>query len=51
MNPLTRALDGSFDALAPELLAIYKDLHRHPELSMQEHRTAGIAADHLEKLG
>jgi hippurate hydrolase len=51
MNPLTRALDGSFDALAPELLAIYTDLHRHPELSMQEHRTAGIAADHLEKLG
>ena len=34
-----------------ELLEIYRDLHQHPELSMQEHRTAGIAADHLEKLG
>lgn len=30
---------------------IYKDLHRHPELSTQESRTAKIAADHLEQLG
>ena len=49
MNPLTTALDASFDRMAPELLEIYKDLHRHPELSMQEHRTAGIAADYLEQ--
>ena len=51
MNPLTSALEASFDGMAPELLEIYKDLHRHPELSMQEHRTAGIAADYIEKLG
>ena len=37
--------------MAPELLEIYKDLHRHPELSMQEQRTAGVAADYIEKLG
>jgi len=30
---------------------IYQDLHQHPELSMQEQRTAGIAADHLQRLG
>ena len=30
---------------------IYKDLHRHPELSTQESRTAKIAADHLEHKG
>ena len=30
---------------------IYKDIHRHPELSTQESRTAKIAADHLEQLG
>lgn len=35
----------------PELEAIYKDIHAHPELSMQETRTAGIAADHLRKNG
>jgi hippurate hydrolase len=50
-NPLTNALAASFDGMAPELLAIYENLHRHPELSMREHRTAGIAADFIEKLG
>jgi metal-dependent amidase/aminoacylase/carboxypeptidase family protein len=35
------------DKMFPELEALYKDIHRHPELSMQETRTAGIAADHL----
>ncbi len=34
-----------------ELLAIYKDLHSHPELSRQETRTSGIVARHLEALG
>lgn len=29
----------------------YRDLHRHPELSFQEHRTAGIVADRLRALG
>lgn len=50
-NTLTNALEASFDGMAPELLEIYKDLHVHPELSMQEHRTAGIAAGYIEKLG
>lgn len=40
---------------SPELLArleeMYEDLHAHPELSMQEHRTAKIAADWLRELG
>lgn len=30
---------------------LYRDLHRHPELSMQEHRTAGIVARHLRDTG
>ena len=51
MNPLVSALDTRFDALAPQLIAHYEDLHRHPELSMQEHRTAGIAAAWLEAQG
>lgn len=51
MNPLADALESTFDAMAPELLEIYRDLHRNPELSMQEHRTAGIAADYIERLG
>ncbi len=35
----------------PELESVYKDIHAHPELSMQELRTAGIAANHLSALG
>ena len=42
-NPALRNLDG----LLPRLEALYKDLHSHPELSMQETRTAGLAADWL----
>ncbi len=34
-----------------DLEALYIDLHRHPELSFQETRTAGIAAGHLRDLG
>lgn len=34
-----------------DLEALYVDLHRHPELSFQETRTAGIAAQHLRDLG
>jgi metal-dependent amidase/aminoacylase/carboxypeptidase family protein len=41
----------NLDAMLPELEAVYKDIHAHPELSMQETRTAGIAADHLKASG
>ncbi len=34
-----------------DLEALYIDLHRHPELSFQETRTAGIIAGHLSALG
>jgi hippurate hydrolase len=37
--------------LLPSLESIYKDIHAHPELSMQENRTAAIAADHLRSAG
>jgi hippurate hydrolase len=38
-------------ALLPGLEALYKDIHAHPELSMQEVRTAGIAAERLKTAG
>jgi amidohydrolase len=34
-----------------DLEALYIDLHRHPELSFQETRTAGVIADRLTELG
>jgi len=37
--------------LLPDLEYLYKDLHSHPELSMQEKRTAEIAAQHLRAAG
>jgi len=39
------------DELAGRLCDVYRDLHTHPELSFQEHRTAGIAAGWLKDLG
>ncbi len=34
-----------------EYVALYEDLHAHPELSFQETRTSGIVADRLRALG
>jgi amidohydrolase len=39
------------DNMLPELEALYKDIHAHPELSMFETRTARIAAEHLRASG
>src|SRR5690349_7869087 len=38
-------------SLLPNLEALYKDIHSHPELSLQETRTAGIAAERLQAAG
>jgi len=51
MNALTSALDLDAQDVLPELEAIYKDIHQNPELSMQEIRTADIAADYLTAQG
>jgi metal-dependent amidase/aminoacylase/carboxypeptidase family protein len=36
---------------AGDLEELYKDVHRHPELSMQERRTAGLAVERLSAAG
>src|ERR1700730_15640222 len=41
----------TFDCLLRALEALYKDVHSHPELSMMETRTAGLAADRLRAAG
>jgi metal-dependent amidase/aminoacylase/carboxypeptidase family protein len=38
-------------AMLDDLEELYKDVHRHPELSMQEERTAGLAAERLQTAG
>ena len=39
------------EKLETDVIAVRRDLHRHPELGFEEHRTAGIAADRLRALG
>jgi amidohydrolase len=46
-DPMLATLPG----LVPELETLYTDLHSHPELSMQETRTAGLAAERLRAAG
>ena len=46
-----RALPGPTEAQLAKLKGIYEDLHANPELSMQEKRTAGIAAKWLKDQG
>ena len=45
------ALSDAIRADMPQLMALYRDLHQHPELSMQEVRTPGLLAPEMKKLG
>src|SRR3954471_16892383 len=49
ITALNNTMDSFIEKLLPELVEIYKDIHRNPELSMQEFRTAKIAAEYLTK--
>lgn len=39
------------EALRKQLVSWRRDFHRHPELALQEHRSAGIVAEELQELG
>ncbi|MET8450213.1 amidohydrolase [Streptomyces sp. NPDC005209] len=45
------ALDLTAGLPVPDLEDFYRDLHRHPELSLREHRTAGKLAGRLGDAG
>jgi amidohydrolase len=49
IKALNAKMDSALEEMLPEMEEIYKDIHRNPELSMQEKRTAQIAADYLKK--
>ena len=38
-------------SVGADLVGLYRDLHAHPELSGQEHRTASLAAERVEDAG
>ncbi|MFF2325035.1 MULTISPECIES: M20 family metallopeptidase [unclassified Streptomyces] len=47
---VTTVLAG-LDGIRSDLEVLYKDLHRHPELGLREHRTAKKASDALRAFG
>src|SRR3546814_7851986 len=51
MPAAAQELRGEVAKQMPSLMAIYKDLHAHPELSFMEVRSAGILAAEARKLG
>lgn len=49
--PPLAEIDRNLDTEAPNLLALYLHLHRNPELSLQEEKSAARMAEELRKLG
>jgi metal-dependent amidase/aminoacylase/carboxypeptidase family protein len=50
-HELMDAVDRRLEDVQDDLIAVRRDLHRHPEVSGQEERTAGIVAARLRALG
>ena len=51
IQPAFTATMAAADAVRPWQEDLYRDLHQHPELSRQEHRTAAAVADRLRLAG
>jgi amidohydrolase len=49
MSDLLGAAPG--DAVFDEMVDIRREVHRHPELSMEEHATSALITDHMHSLG
>jgi len=50
-RPLYPRVSETLARVEAEMIEVRRDLHRHPELSLQEHRTADVVAARLQKLG
>src|SRR5579871_1385994 len=44
-------LKSDIDEIVPDMVALRRDLHEHPELAFEEVRTSGIVAQRLRTLG
>lgn len=51
MTDRNRAVLSGLAGIRSDLEDLYRDLHRHPELGLREHRTAKKASDALRDLG
>ncbi len=48
---LSSTIKKHIDAIVPELIEFRHDLHRHPEIMYEEHRTSGRIREELERAG
>jgi amidohydrolase len=48
---MNAAVNEELKSYEPELIAIRHDIHRHPEVGFEEHRTAKLVADRLREWG
>lgn len=51
MNELDQRIQQYADEIEAQMIAWRRDLHQHPELGNQEHRTSAIAAAWLQEIG
>ena len=51
MSATAERVLGGLEEITPALEDLYRDIHAHPELSLQERRTAGLAAEGLRSSG
>jgi amidohydrolase len=51
MNELIGSVKGDTEEERDLLIATRRDLHRHPEIGFEEHRTSGIVAERLRAAG
>ncbi|MDP9406491.1 MAG: amidohydrolase, partial [Actinomycetota bacterium] len=50
-NAVLQAADGAVGQLGPELVALSRDVHAHPEEGFSEHRTVRVVAELLQRHG
>jgi amidohydrolase len=50
-NAVLSDIQARVSAIESKMINWRRDIHQHPELSNQEHRTAKLVAEHLRKLG
>ncbi|MCJ7611693.1 MAG: amidohydrolase [Candidatus Aminicenantes bacterium] len=51
VQPLDRKIEEIVRAITPDMVALRRDIHAHPELSLEEKRTAALVADRFKALG